>query len=116
MLRLELHIAVLREPKPLHIGKDRFDMLGPTACPVNVLDPKAKLTTKSARKFMRTQRRKGVPQMQLSIGTRGKSGDHRTPWFYDLAQIGINEVKCRQKIIPNYTTFSGFTLLTSPYV
>jgi hypothetical protein len=38
----------------LHIGNDRFDMLGPTARHVNILDPKAKLTTKGARKFMGT--------------------------------------------------------------
>jgi hypothetical protein len=92
MLRLELHFTVLRKPKPLHIGKDHFDMLGPTARPVHILDPKATLTPKSARKFMGTQRRKGVPQMQLSIGTRGKSGDHRALRLHGLAQIGMDEV------------------------
>ena len=54
MLRLELHITVMRKPQPLHIGNDRFDMLGPTARPVNILDPKAKLTIKCARKLMGT--------------------------------------------------------------
>jgi hypothetical protein len=54
MLRLELHVTVMRKPKPLHIGNDRLDMLGPTARPVNIFDPEAKLTPKGARKIMGT--------------------------------------------------------------
>ena len=54
MLRLELHIAVMHKAKPLHISKDCLDMLGSTARPVNILNAKVKLTTKSARKFMGT--------------------------------------------------------------
>jgi hypothetical protein len=92
MLRLELHVTVIRKPEPLHIGNDCLDMFVPTASPVNILDPKTKLTTKGARKFLGTQRRKGVPQMQLPVGTRGKSSGHPDLRRHDLAQIGINEV------------------------
>jgi antitoxin component HigA of HigAB toxin-antitoxin module len=54
MLRLELHLTVMRKAKPLHISKDRLDMLGSTARTVNILNAKAKLTAKSTRKFMGT--------------------------------------------------------------
>jgi hypothetical protein len=51
---LELYIAVMRQPEPPHVGKDRLDMLGPTPRPVNILDPKAKLTPKSVGKLLGT--------------------------------------------------------------
>jgi hypothetical protein len=91
MLRLKLHVTVMHKPKPLHIGNDRLDMLGSAARSVNILDPKAKLTTKCARKFMGAKRREGVPQMQLPVGTRGKSGDHLALRFHELTQVGKNE-------------------------
>jgi hypothetical protein len=54
MLRLELHLTVMRKAKPLHISKDRMDILGSTARTVNILNTKAKLTTKGTREFMGT--------------------------------------------------------------
>ena len=63
VLRLELRLLIRREPKPVHIRDDSFNVLRPTARSVNILNTQMERTAKSPRKIMRTKRRKGVPQM-----------------------------------------------------
>ena len=63
VLRLELHVLIRREPKPIHIRDDSVNMLRPTARSVNILNAQMERTVKGPCKIMRTKCRKGVPQV-----------------------------------------------------
>ena len=84
---MEDHRTIPAQPQPFKVSQDFRHQFGPAAGAIDVLDPQQELSAPVPRQIVRHDRRIGMAQMQLAVGTGGETGaDHAPSCLWIVAQ------------------------------